>query len=257
VAGLPGGNAVADAPKPEKAEKTVAVPERVAYIPDVTYCTFDDQTTLELDIAFPSRGVGPFPAVVFLHGGGWVLGDRKNMTPYLLTAAKQGYVAVAISYRFAPKHPFPAQVQDSKCAVRWLRAHAAQFKIDRDHIAAFGFSAGGNLACMLGSTDGKEFAVSGGNPGQSDRLQAVVSFYGMLDLSELDRCRKDMAARQSWMISYSLTNYLGGSREKFEERYVKASPGSYVTKGRRRPSWCTAPKTSWCRSRNRDPMKQS
>ena len=124
VAALLGGNAVADAPKVEKSEKTVAVPEGIACIPDVIYCTFDDKTTLELDIAFPSRGGGPFPAVVFLHGGGWVLGDRKNMTPHLVTAAKAGYVAVAISYRLAPQHPFPAQVQDSKCAVRRLRANA-------------------------------------------------------------------------------------------------------------------------------------
>jgi acetyl esterase/lipase len=231
VAALLSGNAVADAPKPEKSEKTIALPEGVAYIPDVTYCQFDDQTTLETDFALPSRGVGPFPTVVFLHGGGWVLGDRKNMTPYLITAAKAGYVAVAVSYRLAPAHPFPAQVQDSKCAVRWLRANASQYKIDKERIAAFGFSAGGNLACMLGATDGKEFKVCGGNADQSDRVQAVVSFYGMLDLSEFDRCRKDMAARQSCMISYSLTNYLGGTREKFEERYVKASPGTHVTKG--------------------------
>ena len=114
--------------------------------------------------------------------------------------------------------------------VRWLRTNATQYKTDKDHIAAFGFSADGNLACMLGATNGKEFKVSGGHADQSDRVQAMVSFYGMLDQPELDRCRKDMAARQSSMISYLLTNYLGGTREKFEERYVKASPGSYVTK---------------------------
>jgi acetyl esterase/lipase len=179
VALLPGGKGVAEEPKPEKSEKTIAVPEGVAYIPDVTYCKFDDKTTLELDIAFPTRGAGPFPALVFVHGGGWVLGDRKNMTPYLLMAAKAGYVGVAISYRLAPEHPFPAQVQDSKCAVRWLRANANKYRIDQDHIAAFGFSAGGNLACMLGAIDGKDFKISGGNPEQSDRVQAVVSFYGV------------------------------------------------------------------------------
>jgi acetyl esterase/lipase len=230
VAALLNGNAVADTPKPEQSEKTIAVPEGVAYIPDVTYCKFDDKTTLELDIAYPSRGVGPFPALVILHGQGWVMGDRKIMTPYVLMAAKAGYVGIAISYRFAPKHPFPAQVQDTKCAVRWLRANADKYRIDPDHIAAFGFSAGGNLACMLGATDGKEFKISGGNPEQSDRVQAVVSFYGMLDLPELDRCKKDMPVLQRWMISTSLTSYLGGEADKVGERYVKASPGSYVTK---------------------------
>jgi acetyl esterase/lipase len=230
VVGHCANTAVAEAPPPEKIEKTVAVPEGVAYIPDVTYCTFDDKTTLELDVAYPSRGDGPFPALVILHGQGWVMGHRKIMTPYLLNAAKTGYVAVAISYRLAPKHPFPAAVQDSKCAVRWLRANAEKYKIDKDHIGAFGFSAGGNLACMLGTTDGKEFEVSGGNPKQSDRVQAVVSFYGMLDLPELDRGRKDMPAVESLMISCSLTNYLGGGREKCADRYAKASPVNYVTK---------------------------
>jgi dienelactone hydrolase len=67
-----------------------------------------------------------------------------------------------------------------------LRAHASQYKIDKKHIGAVGFSAGGNLACMLGSTDGKEFKASGGNPDQSDLVQAVISFYGMLHLPELD-----------------------------------------------------------------------
>ena len=148
----------------------------------------------------------------------------------MLDAARAGYVGVAITYGFAPKHPFPAQVQDSKCAVRWLRAHAPQCKIDKEHIGAFGFSAGGNLACMLGATDGKEFKVSGGNAEQSDRVQAVVSFYGMLNLPEFDRCSKKMPGVESSMIGYSLTRYLGGSREQCGERYVKASPGSYVGK---------------------------
>jgi acetyl esterase/lipase len=230
VAALLGGQAVGDEPMPEKAEKAVEVPPGIAYIPDVTYCKFDDKTTLELDIVFPTRGVGPFPAIVFLHGGGWVMGDRKNMTPYLMKAAQCGYVGVAVSYRFAPKYPFPAALQDSKCAVRWLRANAAQYKIDKDHIAAFGYSAGGNLVCMLGATDGKEFKISGGNPDQSDRVQAVVSFYGMLDLPEIDRCRKDVGAAQSWLLGYALTNYLGGDIDKCKERYLKGSPTNYVTK---------------------------
>jgi acetyl esterase/lipase len=230
--GLVACKVVADEPKPEKSEKTVAVPEGVAFIPDVTYCTFDDKTTLEMDFALPSRGVGPFPAVVFLHGGGWVLGDRKNMTPYLMTAARAGYVGVAVSYRFAPKYPFPAAIQDAKCSVRFLRANAAQYKVDKDHIAAFGFSAGGNLACMLGSTDDKEFTVSGGNPGQSDRVQAVVSFYGISDLTELHQCcvRKQLNPFNTWLITAALENYLGGPLEKCKEGCAKASPVNRVCK---------------------------
>lgn len=81
MAALLGGNAVADEPKRDQPEKIVAVREGVAYIPAVTYSTFDDQTTLELDMAFPSRGAMPLPALVILHGQGWVMGSRKSMTP--------------------------------------------------------------------------------------------------------------------------------------------------------------------------------
>jgi acetyl esterase/lipase len=231
-AALLGGNAVADEPKPEKSEKTISLPQGIAYIPNVIYCKFDDQTTLEMDIALPSRGVGPFPAVVFLHGGGWVLGDRKNMTSYLMAAARAGYVGVAVSYRLAPKYPFPAAIQDAKCSVRFLRANAAQYKIDKDHIAAFGFLAGGNLACMLGSTDEKEFAVSGGNPGQSDRVQAVVSFYGISDLTELHLscARNELTGFNRFLVTKAMTSYLGGPLEDFKDAYAKASPANRVSK---------------------------
>jgi acetyl esterase/lipase len=233
VVGHSANPAVADAPTPQKSEKTVAVPEGVAYLPDVTYCTFDDQTTLEMDVAFPSRGRGPLPALVFIHGGGWVTGDRKNITPYLMTAARAGYVAVAISYRLAPKHPYPAALQDAKCAVRFLRANADKYKIDPEHIGALGFSAGGNLACMLGSTGDKEFAVSGDNAKESDRVQAVASFYGIADLAEWHQScgRKEVTGYMAWGVSIALKSYLETSDlEKDKGRCADASPIGRVGK---------------------------
>jgi acetyl esterase/lipase len=226
------GYALGDEPKPAKAEEGVLVPTGVGYLPDVTFCTFDDKTTLEMDLAFPSRGAGPFPALVFLHGGGWVLGDRKNMTPYLITAAKSGYVAVAVSYRLAPKHPYPAAIQDAKCAVRFLRANADRYRIDKDRIGAFGFSAGGNLACMLGSTNAKAFEVSGDNPTECDRVQAVASFYGIADVAELHRSciNREVSPANAWLLSASMTRYLQTTCEKDKARYDGASPASRVNK---------------------------
>jgi acetyl esterase/lipase len=198
------------APPPED---VVPVPRGVAYIPDVTYRTCDDadKTRLELDIAYPTKGDGPLPALLFFHGGGWVIGSRKNMTPYILRAAQAGYVAVTVSYRLSPKHPFPAPVEDAKCAVRWLRANADKYQIDKDHIGAVGYSAGGQLACLLGSPAGED---------RSGRVQAVVSYYGVMDLSDAKHPLLALAVKQ----------YLSGPANQDKDAVKRASPLHHASK---------------------------
>src|SRR5262249_47023531 len=137
------------------------VPKDVQYVPDLTYCTIGT-TRLMLDVAYPKRGASPFPAVVLLHGGGWYLGSRKSNVPLALKLAREGYVAVSVSYRLSGEAPFPAAVHDVKCAVRWLRAHAQNYSIDPERIAALGYSAGGYLACLLGATSGLAALEGGG-----------------------------------------------------------------------------------------------
>src|SRR5829696_7667281 len=107
---------------------------------------------LRLDMALPGRGEGPFPAVVCLHGGGWTGGTRKQMAQTIDVLARRGFVAVSPDYRLAPKHRFPACVEDCKAAVRWLRANAGQYRIDPKRIGVVGLAAGGHLACLLGTT---------------------------------------------------------------------------------------------------------
>ncbi len=122
-----------------------------------------------------------------------------------------------------PAARFPAQVEDCKAAVRWLRANAAKYRIDADHIGVVGFSAGGHLASMLGVTgpsDGLE--GTGGNAGQSSRVQAVVSFFGPTDFSTRD-----------WTHDLErevIVPFLGGSIAEQPDTYRKASPYNYVTK---------------------------
>jgi acetyl esterase/lipase len=180
-------------------------------------------TDLKLDLAAPASGDGPFPAVVVIHGGGWVGGDRKQMRQTLRVLAGRGYVAVSPDYRLAPADRFPAQVEDCKAAVRFLRANAKPYKIDADHIGAVGFAAGGHLACLLGVTskaDGLE--GSGGNADESSRVQAVVSFFGPTDLAG-DDWGKDAVTR-------NLVPLLGGTRDDLPEAYRKASPVTYANK---------------------------
>ena len=142
---------------------------------------------LKLDMARPAEGDGPFPAILVIHGGGWHAGDKKDNRPALAELARRGYVAISPQYRFAPKDLFPAQVHDVKAAVRWLRAHKEEYKIDPDHIGATGFSAGGHLSLMLGVTgpgDGLEGDVPTNAP--SSKVQAVVNYFGPTDLAASD-----------------------------------------------------------------------
>lgn len=180
---------------------------------------------LQLDLYAPKDGTGPFPAVVLLHGGGWAKGSHEGFRPIAGALAARGYVAVSVGYRLAPRHKFPAQIQDAKCAVRWLRANSERCRIDPEHIAAMGISAGAHLALLLGMTDATDgLDGDGGNPQQSSRVQAVINISGPTDLT-----------RPEWqwpeVTRAILCDLFGGRREQFPDAYRAASPVSYVHRG--------------------------
>jgi acetyl esterase/lipase len=178
---------------------------------------------LKLDLAMPKAGDGPFPAVVCIHGGGWRSGQREDLSKTIEVLAGRGFVAVTISYRLAPAAKFPAQIEDCKAAVRWLRANAAKYHIDPDRIGAAGFSAGAHLACLLGTADKNDgLEGQGGHPDQSSRVKAVVSFFGPTDLTT-----------KSWSDDLEndvLVPFLGASFADRPDLYKKASPITYVSK---------------------------
>jgi acetyl esterase/lipase len=153
---------------------------------EVTYCTIDD-VALKMDVYYPLKVTNrPVPVAVNVHGGSWSGGDKtKSETmgdiPELL---KRGYLVAAVNYRLAPEYKFPAQIQDVKCAVRYLRAQAAKYDLDPNRIGAWGCSAGGNLVAMLGLTDGiAEFEGGGNYLEQSSRVQAVVAISAPADFT--------------------------------------------------------------------------
>jgi len=189
---------------------------------DLAFAKPDDKE-LRLDLAMPKLGSGPFPAVVFLHGEGWRAGNRQQMNHFIEGMAGLGYVAITVEYRLVPAARFPAQVEDCKAAVRWLRANARKYRVDPDRIGVVGFSAGGHLAAMLGVT-GKEDGLEGigGNPGQSSRVQAVVTFFGPTDFSTRD-WSKDLE-------NEVIVPFLGGSLADKSDVYKRASPINYVTR---------------------------
>jgi acetyl esterase/lipase len=177
---------------------------------------------LKLDLALPTTD-GPFPAVVCVHGGGWKAGQRQDMAKTIEGLAKRGYVAATISYRLAPAAKFPAQIEDCKAAVRWLRANAQKYHINADRIGAVGFSAGGHLVCLLGTTQkSDDLEGTGGNPEQSSRVQAVVSFFGPTDFST-----------KTWSDDIEkvfLIPFFGAPFADKPEIYKRGSPIAYATK---------------------------
>jgi len=190
----------------------------VDYKPAVEYGTGAGAKLL-LDIAVPKGADTPRPALVFIHGGGWAAGNRSIYTAQLKDAAARGYAAVSVSYRFAPKHVFPAQVEDCKCAVRWLRAHARMLNIDPKRIGAVGISAGGHLAMMLAlmnKEDGLE--GSGGWAEESSKVQAAVSFVGPTNFT-VDFPPTTTQILKTW---------IGATRAEQPDLYKKASPLTYV-----------------------------
>ena len=194
----------------------------VDYKPNVTYATVAGEE-LKLDLASPKGLDHAVPAIIVIHGGGWMAGNRQDMTAIAKQAAAHGYVAGTISYRFAPKHRFPAQIEDAKCAVRYLRAHAKELNIDPQRIGAMGISAGAHLSMMLGAMDSADaMEGDGGNPEQSSKVQAVVSFVGPVNLA-----REDYTETQTQILEA----FLGGKPKEKQAECRRASPITYLNKG--------------------------
>jgi acetyl esterase/lipase len=179
---------------------------------------------LTLDLFFPkSAGLKPCPVAINVHGGAWSRGAKWNgpgliAMPELL---KRGYVFVSINYRLAPRYKFPAPIEDAKCAVRFLRAHAAQYHLDRNRIAALGGSAGGHIVGLLGTADPSAgFDLSGGWTNESSRVQAVVDMFGPSDL---------VYAAEHGEGSLFLAKRVFGAKSADDEVLRRASPVTYVS----------------------------
>ena len=136
----------------------------------IIYSTVGDRELL-LD-AFIPKAEGVHPAVLVVHGGAWRSGNRRQLRAYATALAERGFVCFAIDYRLAPKHKFPAQIEDCRNAVRWIRENASQYKVNPDRLGAIGYSAGGHLVSLLATT-GK--APSDANGNIDTRIQVAAA----------------------------------------------------------------------------------
>jgi acetyl esterase/lipase len=199
-------------------------PENAAIIRDVP---FGNDGALLLDVVRPAdRPAARMPAVVFVHGGGWSGGDKKTGIRWLLPFAQSGYYCVTINYRLSGEARFPAQIHDCKTAVRWLRAHADEYGVDPDRIGAWGMSAGGHLAALLGVSGGVEsLEGNGGWPAYSSRVQAVCDYYGPTDLPRFPA----HSDKQYGTPDSPEVLLLGGTMDEKPELARLASPVTHIS----------------------------
>lgn len=160
---------------------TAETPE-IEFHKDVVYGNADG-VELTLNLARPKGLKKPTATVALFHGGGWMRGNKTQLDRVARWLAERGFVAATIGYRLAPRHRWPAYIEDAKCSIRYLRSAAARWSIDPDRIGAVGFSAGAHLAMLLGTMDPADgLEGKGGHEGHPSKVNAVVSFFGPTDL---------------------------------------------------------------------------
>ncbi len=199
----------------------------VNVLPNQRYCGESGKSGL-CDIyspASPAPAAG-FPAVVIVHGGGWVSGDKWTLEGYSRLLAKHGFVVVTINYRLAPTHKFPAQVDDVRQALVWTKQNAGRLSIDLDRLGMFGYSAGGHLSALVATLADEPVEV-----------RAAASNWPKTDArwQQLPNIRAVCAGgppcdfRMLPIDNSALAYFLGGSRRELPEAYVAASPAAHIS----------------------------
>lgn len=202
---------------------------------DVPYATLS--TAQKLDVYLPDSGMAPFPVIVSIHGGAFMGCDKSDaqVVP-MLKGLERGYAVVAVNYRLSWQAKFPALVHDVKAAVRWIRANAPQYGFDPDRIAAWGGSAGGYLAAMLGTSAGVPELedLTLGNPTQPSAVQAVVAWFAPTDFLLMDAQLAESGLAPPAGMRHSEANspeslLLGEQITRVPELVKAANPETYIS----------------------------
>jgi acetyl esterase/lipase len=217
----------ADGPAPRPPGQSPPVPAGARVLRDLVYVE-NGHERQKLDLYLPAATNGNVPLIIWIHGGAWKAGSKDRCPAVRFVS--DGYAVASVNYRLSQHAIFPAQIQDCKAAVRWLRAHAQEYGLDRDRFGAWGSSAGGHLVAMLGVTgDTREFDV-GPNLDCSSRVQAVVDYFGPTDLTRM-AAQSGPNSRMSHDAPDSPESQLiGGAVPDHLEKARAASPITYVSK---------------------------
>ncbi len=212
-------------PRPETV--VTPVPAGVKALKDLEYGKIGERKLL-LDLYLPEKAEDKLPVIVWVHGGGWRNGSKENCFALQNGFVQKGFAVASVGYRLTDEAIFPAQIEDCKSAVRWLRANADKYNLDADHIGAWGSSAGGHLVALLGTTgDIKDFD-KGDNLQFSSAVQAVCDYYGPVDFLAF---LTTPGYEKQVNLESSKTKLLGGTVIENQEKAKKASPTTYVSKG--------------------------
>ena len=190
----------------------------------------------KLDIYLPETGEGPFPVIMAVHGGAFMVGDKGDVQVLpMLAGLKRGYAVVSINYRMSWEALFPALVHDIKAAVRWVRGNADPYGFDAGRIAAWGGSAGGYLSAMAGVTGGvgELEDLSLGYADQSSRVQAVVDWFGPTDFLKMDEQVAIVGGGKVGPFPHNAVDspesrLLGAQITTIPERVREANPETYI-----------------------------
>lgn len=196
---------------------------------DVVYKRLDT-LALHLDVYRPRSGTGPYPVVLWLHGGGWREGSKRNPRPIELLA--DGFAVVSVQYRLSGVAPFPAQLLDAMDAVKFIRQNAARYDLDPARIGVWGNSAGGHLAALLGTAgDAPVLARQCQLRGVSSRVQAVLDECGPTDFRRHLRLLTKRHPREDWYAPTSIYGqYFGGEVPKRGRLVRLANPIRFVSR---------------------------
>lgn len=200
------------------------------YIPDIEYVRRGDRA-LRLQLLQP-RAAGPFPLLVYIQGSAWRPQNLYAVLPQLVDFAHRGFVVASVEYRPTPEALFPAQVQDVKTAIRFLRANAARYKIDPARVAVWGDSSGGHTAVMTGLSEGRTEFDTPDYQGVSSGVRAVVDFYGPTDLLQMNKFpsimdHDDPGSPESFLV--------GGPLQENPGKAARANPIAYISKEKTLP----------------------
>ncbi len=211
-------------------QSTSKLPPGVRVERDIAYVK-NGHERHSLDLYLPRKGNEDRPVVVWIHGGGWRNGSKNNCPAVPLV--NRGFVVASVNYRLSSHAVFPAQINDCKAAIRWLRANAGKYGIDADHIGVWGSSAGGHLVALLGTSG--DVQDLDGDPGdsanadRSSRVQAVCDWFGPTDLLLMNKQAGELGKIDHDAADSPESLLLGGPLQERQDKAKRAGPITYVT----------------------------